>query len=95
MHDFDTLFGIKVVFDRIDETTAAGPVAINTRMPPDAPGPSLEERRQLGEWPACGMPSMSPGAVGPRAVTHLGAAITTPAARTVAGPARARCRARP
>ena len=33
LHDFDTLFGIKVVFDHIDETTAAGPAATNTGMP--------------------------------------------------------------
>jgi hypothetical protein len=55
-HDFDTLFGIKVVFDHIDETTAAGPAANNTSMPPDKPAPTLEERNQLGEWIACDMP---------------------------------------
>lgn len=55
-HDFDTLFGIRVVFDHIDETTAAGPAATNTSMPPDRPAPSLEERQQLGEWIACDMP---------------------------------------
>lgn len=58
LHDFDTLFGIKVVFDHIDETTAAGPAATNTGMPPDRPAPTVAERRQLGEWIACGMPSM-------------------------------------
>jgi hypothetical protein len=55
-HDFDTLFGIKVVFDHIDETTASGPAATNTSMPPDLPTPSLAERQQLGEWIACQMP---------------------------------------
>jgi hypothetical protein len=55
-HDFDTLFGIKVVFDHIDETTAAGPASTNLGMPPDKPAPSVEERKQLGEWIACGMP---------------------------------------
>jgi len=55
-HDFDTLFGIKAVFDHIDETTAAGPAATNTSMPPDDPAPTLAERRQLGEWIACHMP---------------------------------------
>jgi uncharacterized membrane protein len=55
-HDFDTLFGIKVVADHIDETTASGPAATNTSMPPDSPKPSLEARQQLGEWIACGMP---------------------------------------
>jgi len=56
-HDFDTLFGIKAVYDHIDETSASGPASTNTSMPPDAPAPTLEERRQLGEWIACGMPS--------------------------------------
>jgi uncharacterized membrane protein len=55
-HDFDTLFGIKVVADHIDETTASGPAATNTSMPPDNPKPSQDQRRQLGEWIACGMP---------------------------------------
>lgn len=55
-HDFDSLFGIKAVFDHIDETTAAGPAATNTSMPPDTPAPSLQERKQLGEWIACSMP---------------------------------------
>jgi cytochrome c5 len=56
-HDFDTLFGIKAVFDHVDETTASGPAATNTSMPPDTPSPTLAERQQLGEWLACGMPS--------------------------------------
>jgi len=55
-HDFDTLFGVRAVFDHIDETTAAGPAATNTSMPPDSPAPTLAERQQLGEWIACNMP---------------------------------------
>jgi uncharacterized membrane protein len=55
-HDFDTLFGIKAVAPHIDETTAAGPAATNDGMPNDGKGPTLEERKQLGEWIACGMP---------------------------------------
>ena len=55
-HDFDTLFGIKAVSDHIDETTAAGPAAMNDGMPPDSPFPTQMERYQLGEWIACGMP---------------------------------------
>ncbi len=56
-HDFDTLFGIKAVQEHVDYTSAAGPAATNTSMPPDGyPAPSLEERQQLGEWIACGMP---------------------------------------
>jgi hypothetical protein len=61
-HDFDTLFGIKAVYDHVDETTAAGPAATNTGMPPDSPAPTKEERLQLGEWLACGMPEASAAA---------------------------------
>lgn len=55
-HDFDTLFGIRAVADHIDQTTASGPAATNTGMPPSAPTPSLAEREMLGEWIACGAP---------------------------------------
>ena len=55
-HDFDTLFGIKAVSDHIDQTTAAGPAAINEGMPQDDPTTTTRERYQLGEWIACGMP---------------------------------------
>ena len=55
-HDFDTVFGIRAVSDHIDETTAAGPAAVNDGMPQSEPFPTLEERKQLGEWIACGMP---------------------------------------
>ena len=54
-HDFDTLFGIKAVSDHIDETTAAGPAAVNDGMPNDGAQPTRAERFQLGEWIACGM----------------------------------------
>lgn len=55
-HDFDTLFGIRAVHEHVDETTAAGPAATNTGMPPSDPRPTLMERQMLGEWIACGMP---------------------------------------
>jgi hypothetical protein len=55
-HDYDTVFGVRATDDHIDFTTAAGPAATNTAMPPDGPKPSLEERRRLGEWIACGAP---------------------------------------
>lgn len=56
-HDFDTLFGIKAVSDHIDQTTASGPAATNTGMPPEGePQPSLAEREMLAEWIACDMP---------------------------------------
>lgn len=55
-HDMDTLYGIKAVHEHIDETTAAGPAAVNEGMPQDGPFPTTAERYQLGEWIACGMP---------------------------------------
>jgi hypothetical protein len=55
-HDFDTVFGIRAVSNHIDETTAAGPAAINDGMPRQEPFPTLDERYLLGEWIACGMP---------------------------------------
>jgi len=55
-HDFDTVFGVRAVKVHIDETTAAGPAATNLGMPADGKLPTLEERRQLGEWLACDAP---------------------------------------
>ena len=52
-HDFDTLAGILVVAEHIDEHAAAGPAATNTEMPPTDPKPTEQERRELGEWLAC------------------------------------------
>lgn len=56
-HDFDTVFGVRAVRVHIDETSASGPAATNTSMPNEGPRPTLEERRLLGEWLACGVPS--------------------------------------
>jgi uncharacterized membrane protein len=56
LHDFDTPQGIAPFIAHIDETTASGPDATNTSMPPDAPTPTLAERQMLGEWLACGAP---------------------------------------
>jgi hypothetical protein len=55
-HDFDSLFGVKAVWNHVDQTSAAGPAAFNDSMPPDKPAPTKAERYQLGEWIACGMP---------------------------------------
>ena len=55
-HTFDTVEQIRSMSDHIDEHAAAGPSAVNTEMPPDAPTPTEAERRQLGEWLACGAP---------------------------------------
>lgn len=57
-HDFDTIYGIRAVYEHIDLTAAAGPTGIvNDSMPNESPYPTLEERKQLGEWIACGMPT--------------------------------------
>jgi hypothetical protein len=58
-HDFDTIYGIRAVYEHIDFTTAAGPTGVvNDSMPPDGePKPTLEERTKLGEWIACEMPT--------------------------------------
>ncbi len=56
-HDFDTLAGLHATDPaHIDEQAAAGPNHSNTEMPSDDPRPSDGERRELGEWLACGMP---------------------------------------
>ena len=56
-HDYDTVLGVRQTIEHIDEQAAAGPDAVNTAMPEDDPKPTEAERRQLGEWLACGAPS--------------------------------------
>lgn len=55
-HVFDEVADIRILAEHIDERAAAGPDAVNTLMPPIAPKPTEAERRQLGEWLACGAP---------------------------------------
>jgi uncharacterized membrane protein len=56
-HNLDTLDNIHAIeAEHIDEQAAAGPSAVNTLMPPSDPRPTEAERRQLGEWLACGAP---------------------------------------
>ena len=56
-HDFDTVQGVRNVANHVDYMAAAGPDAINTQMPiDDGATPTLGERKQLGEWLACGAP---------------------------------------
>jgi uncharacterized membrane protein len=52
-HNFDTFADIKPLADHIDGYAGSGPGATNTRMPPDTPKPSVEERAKLSEWLAC------------------------------------------
>ena len=56
-HDFDSLGNIqKVPVEHIDAMAAAGSNRVNTTMPPSEPRPTEAERRDLGEWLACGTP---------------------------------------
>src|SRR5262245_23295403 len=55
-HNFDHLDEIQGLKEHIDEHAAAGPTVVNTEMPPDAPLPTVDERRKLGEWLACDAP---------------------------------------
>ena len=56
-HDFDSLVNIqKVPASHIDAMAAAGPDRVNTMMPPNGARPTEAERRDLGEWLACGTP---------------------------------------
>jgi hypothetical protein len=52
-HDFDTLDGVLLARDHIDEHSAAGPDGVNDAMPPDGAKPTEQERRDLGTWLAC------------------------------------------
>jgi uncharacterized membrane protein len=54
--NLDTLDEVRMHAGHIDEHAAAGEERINTEMPPDGSAPSVEERRLLGEWLACGAP---------------------------------------
>jgi hypothetical protein len=57
-HDFDTIYGIRAVYEHIDFTAAAGPTGVvNDSMPNEDPYPTVDERKQLGEWIACEMPT--------------------------------------
>jgi uncharacterized membrane protein len=51
----ETIDQIRAHSDVIDRSAAAGPSAVNTYMPEGASVPEAE-RRQLGEWLACGAP---------------------------------------
>jgi len=55
-HVFDQVQDIQLLSEHIDEFAAAGPAAVNVVMPTEDPRPTETERRQLGEWLACGAP---------------------------------------
>jgi uncharacterized membrane protein len=53
---FDTVESIRAQAALIDSMAAGGPTTVNTIMPPSDPRPTEADRRQLGEWLACGAP---------------------------------------
>lgn len=50
----NSLATIQANLTSIDSEAAAGPSTVNRSMPQGAPTPTDAERRQLGEWLACG-----------------------------------------
>jgi len=54
-HNFDTLAEIDLLSRHIDQMAAAGDSHVNETMPLSIPKPSLDERKKLGEWIACGL----------------------------------------
>jgi uncharacterized membrane protein len=55
--DWDEIETVRLHLELIDKMAAAGPDATNMLMPPsDLPQPTIDERRNLGEWLACGAP---------------------------------------
>lgn len=55
-HNFDSPEGVRDELEHVDGQAAAGPDVMNTGMPLGDPTPTEDERRQLGEWLACGAP---------------------------------------
>lgn len=55
-HNFDTVADIKTLAEHIDEHAGSGPKATNTEMPPSGTKPSIDDRKKLSEWLACGAP---------------------------------------
>jgi len=55
-HNFDTIDEVQGLRTHIDQKTAAGPAATTTDMPRGQPAPTVDERKKLGEWLACGAP---------------------------------------
>jgi hypothetical protein len=47
---------VRMQLEHIDFEAAAGPDSVNTEMPIGSPTPTEAERKQLGEWLACGAP---------------------------------------
>jgi uncharacterized membrane protein len=54
--NFNTLEQVRAEADEIDEQAGAGATVTNEEMPPSGEKPSVEDRRKLSEWLACGAP---------------------------------------
>lgn len=54
--NFNTVEQIRAEAGEIDEQSGASANVTNQEMPPDGEKPSVEERRMLSEWLACGAP---------------------------------------
>ena len=54
--NFDTLEGVRREAANIDRWSGASDTVTNTSMPPGGTSPSVEERRKLSQWLACGAP---------------------------------------
>ena len=54
--DWDEIETVRLHAETIDAMAAAGPSGVNTTMPPSEPFPTSAQRRDLGEWLACGAP---------------------------------------
>jgi hypothetical protein len=52
-HNFDTLDGILLAREHIDELAGAGPNGVNESMPSSGARPTEAERRDLSTWLAC------------------------------------------
>jgi hypothetical protein len=54
--DWDMLEVVRAHADEMNERAGVTNGNVNTSMPPSAPRPTNEERRQLAEWLSCGAP---------------------------------------
>jgi mono/diheme cytochrome c family protein len=54
--NFNTVEEIRAEADEIDEQAGASADVTNEEMPPDGEKPTVEDRRKLAEWLACGAP---------------------------------------
>jgi uncharacterized membrane protein len=54
--NFNTVEEVRAESKDIDEQAGANATITNEEMPPDGEKPSVEDRRKLSEWLACGAP---------------------------------------